>query len=80
MLLSRLTEYLSNRGRASLAEMAVGVGTEPGALRGMLELLERKGRVRRLLPASRCGNCTGCAQGAADVYEWTGEGRVEAHN
>lgn len=78
MLLSRLTEYLERQGRASLAEIAVGVGAEPGALRGMLELLERKGRIRRLPPASRCGNCSGCAQGAADVYEWAGERRTEA--
>jgi putative ferrous iron transport protein C len=72
VLLSRLSEYLAARGRASLQEIAIGIDAEPSALRGMLGLLERKGRVRKLDPAVRCGNCTGCAQGAAEVYEWIG--------
>jgi putative ferrous iron transport protein C len=70
MLLSRLSDYLAQRGRASLEEIALGIESDPEALRGMLGLLERKGSVRRVRAEGRCSNCSGCARGHADVYEW----------
>ena len=72
MLLSRLTDYLAQRGRASLREIALGVEADPGALRGMLGLLERKGCVRRLGADQRCSACTRCPAGTTEVYEWCG--------
>lgn len=71
-MLSLLKEFLTSRGRASLVEIAAALGVDPGALRGMLELLERRGYVRRLGSAARCEKCTRCAAGAGEVYEWDG--------
>ncbi|NHA15648.1 FeoC-like transcriptional regulator [Thioalkalivibrio sp. XN279] len=70
MLMSRLHDYLAKRGRASLREIALGVEADPGALRGMLSLLERKGCVRRLAAGGKCAACTRCPLGSAEVYEW----------
>ena len=70
MLLTRLSNYLAERGRASLGDIALGLEAEPGALRGMLGFLERKGCVRRLPPANRCDGCTRCPAAILEVYEW----------
>ena len=45
-------------------------GVEPDALRGMLNRLIRKGRVRRLPSPQLCGGCRICAPEALEFYEW----------
>jgi len=70
MLLTRLSNYLAERGRATLGDLALGLEADPGALRGMLGFLERKGCVRRLPPAGDCEGCTRCPAVVLEVYEW----------
>lgn len=71
MIVSRLDEYLAAHGRAALGDLARQLGTAPDALRGMLALLERKGRVRRLpAGAARCGGCSRCDPAEVEIYEW----------
>jgi len=70
MLLTRLSNYLAERGRASLGDIALGLEADPGALRGMLGFLEHKGCVRRLPPENRCEGCTRCPAVILEVYEW----------
>ena len=48
MILSDLKGYLEARGQATLADMALHLRAEPEAVRAMLSVWERKGRVRRL--------------------------------
>ena len=73
MLLSRVSDYLARRGRATVGDIALGVGADPGALRGMLRLLERKGCVHRVATDRRCGACSArCAMSVLDEYEWRG--------
>jgi len=60
MILSRLNDYLRQRGRASLADLAQSLDSTPEAVEAMLAILERKGKIRRLPPGSSCG--TGCCQ------------------
>ena len=54
MILSRLSSYLRERHRASIADMANGLDSTVGALESMLATLERKGRVRRVAAAAGC--------------------------
>ena len=77
MILTRLADYLRQRRRASLADMALGIGITSSALEPMLATLERKGRVRRLPAGAGCGHtCSKCDPTVLAVYEWTGdEGR-----
>ncbi|HAG75291.1 MAG TPA: sugar metabolism transcriptional regulator [Thauera sp.] len=77
MILSRLGNYLRERRRASVADMANGLGSTPAALEPMLATLERKGRVRRLAAASACGTtCCKCDPATVAVYEWAGDERA----
>lgn len=74
MILSSVSDYLRQRGRASVAEMAIGLGVAPEALKGMLAVLERKGRVRRLALCSTCKqSCCACDPNTLELYEWTAE-------
>lgn len=71
MILSDVKSYLSERKRVSVADLAIHFGVEPGAIRGMLEVWERKGRVRHLEPASGgCSGCRACDDATGDVYVW----------
>ncbi len=77
MILTDISHYLREHGRASLNDIALGVGSAPEALETMLATLERKGRVRRLPAGSSCGTstCSKCDPTTLAIYEWTGDGR-----
>ena len=72
MILLRLEQYLRDRRRSGLVDMALGLNAEPDALRDMLGVLERKGRVRRLPGGTTCSGCTKCHPATIELYEWTG--------
>ncbi|MCU0858690.1 MAG: FeoC-like transcriptional regulator [Pontiellaceae bacterium] len=59
-MLQPILSWLQERGSASLAELANHFHTELSAMEGMLELLERKGRIQRL--ENRCSRCKGCLE------------------
>jgi DNA-binding IclR family transcriptional regulator len=74
MILARVLDYLRRHRRASVADMAQGLGAAPEALREMLAMLERKGRVRRLPAGTLCaGGCRKCDPASVELYEWQGE-------
>lgn len=74
MILTRVSDYLRQRHRASLTDLMLAVGATPGALEPMLATLERKGRVRKLPAGSGCGHACGkCDPTTQAVYEWTGD-------
>lgn len=76
MILSELTSYLAERKRASLFDLSNRFDTDPEALRGMLAVLERKGRARRLPASTLCtGGCSKCEPASVEIYEWLGTGR-----
>ena len=74
MILSELTDYLAQHRRAALTDMANRFGSSPDALRAMLDVLVRKGRVRRIGAGPACASgCCGCDQASAEThetYEW----------
>jgi DeoR/GlpR family transcriptional regulator of sugar metabolism len=71
MILSLVNDYLRARQRASLQDMARVLDASPEAIRDMLEILERKGRVRRLPAGTACGGgCNKCAPATVELYEW----------
>jgi DNA-binding IclR family transcriptional regulator len=74
MILSQLNQYLAANRRAALADLSQHFGAAPEALRGMLGVLERKGRVRKLPAGTACGGgCTRCEPASVELYEWVGE-------
>lgn len=67
-------DYLSTRGRAPLSDIAAHFGSAPDAVRDVLDLWMRKGKVRRLEGAGDCGRrgsgCS-CSKPPPEVFEWT---------
>ena len=59
-MLKEITIWLKERGSASVAELALHFDMEPAAMEGMLQTLERKGRVERI-GGGNCASCKGCA-------------------
>ncbi|MCP5088779.1 MAG: sugar metabolism transcriptional regulator [Rhodobacteraceae bacterium] len=70
MILAELKNYLSNRGRATIIDMALHFNSDPGAIRGMLDHYIRKGRVQRLDTGTACGGCHKCDALTLEIYEW----------
>lgn len=74
MILSRVSDYLKTHRRAALADMAHGLGAAPDALREMLAMLEKKGRVSKLPAGTACGGgCNKCNPASVELYEWVGK-------
>jgi hypothetical protein len=59
-MLTEIIKLLKERGPMSLAELARHFQMEVPAIEGMLEMLERKSRIRRLV--NKCSGCKGCAE------------------
>jgi hypothetical protein len=73
MILSDLRAYLEERGEASVADMALHFDTAPDALRPMLEVWLKKGKVERFTISPNCGgNCNRCAPEVTEIYRWRG--------
>ncbi|NES96312.1 MAG: sugar metabolism transcriptional regulator [Desertifilum sp. SIO1I2] len=69
MILQQLQNYLRNHTQTSLEDLAHHFQTDADALREMLNLLIRKGRVRKLAQ-KQCGSCCSCAPEHLELYEW----------
>ncbi len=72
MILSRVSDYMKQHRRASVLDLAHGLDAAPDALKGMLGILERKGRVRRLSAGTACNGCPKCDPNSVELYEWVG--------
>lgn len=71
MIVSRLEQYLREHRRAALSDMAIALNADADALRPMLGMLERKGRIRRLPAGTACGGgCSKCHPSTIELYEW----------
>lgn len=78
MILSELTSYLCAQQRAALLDLSLRFDTDADALRGMLSVLERKGRVRKLPAGTLCSTgCSKCDTASVEIYEWVGVGDCE---
>lgn len=72
MILSQINRYLRQHGQANSMDIALHFGVAPDALKGMLELLQEKGRIRPV-PAqvSSCGStCCKCAVNNCGSEMW----------
>lgn len=71
---STISAYLKTRHRASLADMALHFDADASAVRGILDLLIARGRVRAV-DLGRCGDAGGCTcdrQQPVCVFEYLG--------
>ncbi|HEB56914.1 MAG TPA: sugar metabolism transcriptional regulator [Gammaproteobacteria bacterium] len=71
MILSDISRYLEQRGQATLADIALHFDADADAVRGMLAIWIRKGRVYRRLANASCGSrCQQCDPAATEIYVW----------
>ncbi|MCW8862003.1 MAG: FeoC-like transcriptional regulator [Rhodospirillales bacterium] len=70
MILSQIRDYMALRGRASIGDMANHFDADMDAVRGMLDIWMRKGRVRRIESTDECGGCSKCDPLKLEIYEW----------
>ncbi len=67
-MLSQIPNLLRERGALSVQEIALALGIDPGALRPMLELLERKGKVVKIELPCKTACAGGCTQSDAMTF------------
>ena len=74
MILSEIQSFIRQRRAVSLLDLQMRFRMSPTALRDAVGLLERKGRVKKVIPSSGCGGCSGGACGGCSMefIEWVG--------
>jgi len=76
MILSEIQNFIKQQGKTSIAELEAKFKIDSSALRGMLEKLIRKGRVKKMGEGQKCGGCKSCAPEAIEFYEWAGNSKT----
>ena len=72
MILSDIRDYLKQRGQCTLSDIALHFDTDADAVRGMLDIWVRKGKVEKSSATESCGtSCQSCDPAATEVYTWS---------
>lgn len=75
MILSDLKSYLAEHRHVPIGDLVNRFGSDPAAIRGMLEHFAARGLVRRLDGGGMCGGCRKCDAYELEIYQWTGQPR-----
>ncbi len=77
MILSDVRNYIRQRGQASLSDVALHFDSDPEAVRTMLDVWVRKGKVSRGIATNSCGSsCRQCDSATVELYFWVAEKRI----
>ena len=72
MILSQIRDYLKQRGQCSLSDIALHFDADVDAVRGMLDVWIRKGKVEKSSATASCGtSCQSCDTSTTEVYSWS---------
>ncbi len=72
MILADIRNYLKQRGQCTLSDIALHFDTNADAVRGMLEVWIRKGKVEKSATTASCGtSCQSCDPASTEIYSWT---------
>ena len=72
MILSDIRDYLKQRGQCTLSDIALHFDTDADAIRGMLDIWVRKGKVEKVSATESCGtSCQSCDPATTEVYIWS---------
>ena len=76
MILSEIRDYLKQRGQCTLSDIALHFDTDADAMRGMLDVWIKKGKVVKQSATSSCGtSCQSCDPAATEIYSWCDENK-----
>ena len=71
MILSEVRDYLKQRGQCTLSDIALHFDTDANAVRGMLDIWIKKGKVEKRSATDSCGtSCQSCDPATTEVYTW----------
>ncbi len=71
MILANIRDYLKQRGQCTLSDIALHFDADADAVRGMLDVWIRKGKVTKRSATDSCGtSCQSCDPAATEVYMW----------
>lgn len=71
MILANIRDYLKQRGQCTLSDIALHFDADVDAVRGMLDVWIRKGKVSKRSATDSCGtSCQSCDPAATEVYSW----------
>ncbi len=71
MILSDIRNYLKQRGQCSLSDIALHFDTDANAVRGMLAIWIKKGKVEKRSATASCGtSCKSCDPASTEMYFW----------
>jgi DeoR/GlpR family transcriptional regulator of sugar metabolism len=72
MILSEIRDYLKQRGQCTLSDIALHFDTDADAVRGMLDIWVKKGKVEKSSATASCGtSCQSCDPATTEVYTWS---------
>jgi len=67
-MLSLIIKLLNERGALSVQEIALAFKIDPDALRPMLEMLERKGKIEKMELSCKTSCAGGCTKADSMTY------------
>ena len=71
MILSQIRDYLKQRGQCTLSDIALHFDTDADAIRGMLDVWIKKGKIEKRSATGSCGSsCQSCDPASTEVYIW----------
>ncbi len=71
MIFSEVRDYLKQRGQCTLSDVALHFDTDANAVRGMLDIWIKKGKVEKRSATASCGtSCQSCDPATTEVYFW----------
>jgi alpha-tubulin suppressor-like RCC1 family protein len=71
MILSQVRDYLKQRGQCTLSDIALHFDSDADAVRGMLDVWIKKGKVEKRSATGSCGtSCQSCDPASTEVYIW----------
>lgn len=80
MTLADIKHYMQLNKVASLNDLTVQFDSDPGAIRDMVDVWIRKGKVRKIEDLNvGCGKCCSCKIAKDEIYEWIGEKESETN-
>ena len=72
MILSEVRDYLKQRGQCTLSDVALHFDSNADAVRGMLDIWVKKGKIEKRSATASCGtSCQSCDPAATEVYIWS---------
>jgi hypothetical protein len=72
-MLRDIRELLAERGPTELRDLAIHFEADPSAIAGMLEFLESRNQVKRIVVSCGTGGCSGCSGCGSKQSERTAE-------